>query len=247
MAKYFGVDMSKWQTGVNYEKLAKASIGGSKTKYAMLRIGASRVVDPLFPKHYNGCKDNGIYVGVYYYSTAKNLVEAKLEALWVIERLKHYEIDYPVAFDYEDKSLISLRLSADMYTQIAQEFMDTIREANYYPILYTNPDWLENRYNKSELLPKYDLWLAQYTADGKQKQYGQTMWQYGLADVGGVSGPCDVNECYVGYAKKIRELGMNKLITRYNVYGTKTVDDSNLAETEGLLKANGFTVSKKEV
>ena len=42
MAKYAGVDLSAWQTGVDYKALSKAKIQGKPLKFAILRLGYGR-------------------------------------------------------------------------------------------------------------------------------------------------------------------------------------------------------------
>ena len=217
-----GVDMSVYQTEVDYKALKAGKIGNAPVKFAMLRSSIGYSKDVMFDTHYNGCKDAGIYVGVYHWLVAQNVTQARKEAQWLVNLLKDYEIDYPVALDLEDPDLFALGLSKEKYTAIVHAFMGVLRDANYYTILYTNPDTLDNR-----LLPDvrgtYDLWLAHWVK--APAKYGQTMWQYAafgtaedvekqwataVGEVPGLKMPCDVNWCYVGYARKIRELGMNK-------------------------------------
>ena len=61
--------------------------------------------------------------------------------------------------------------------------------------------------------------------------------------VSGVNGQCDCDWAYVGYAAKIRKLGMNKPVSKYKVTGTKTVTKDKLPSAEGQLKALGFSVA----
>ena len=86
----------------------------------------------------------------------------------------------------------------------------------------------------------------------------QTMWQFGIAghelwdyskvgSVDGVTGQCDCNWAYVGYAAKIKKLGMNKPIIKYKVVGEKTVEAADLAKVQGQLKALGFSVTAEEI
>ena len=196
-------------------------------------------------------------VGAYHWLRAQNVAQAREEAQWIVEQLAPYQLDYPVALDFEDGALLALKLTKEQYTAIVNAFMSVLEKANYYVLLYTNPDCLENRLQIS-VRKKYDIWLAHWTA--KPRDYGQTMWQYaalGTAEevrkgnatavgtVEGANGPCDVDWCYVGYAAKIRKLGKNKPVERYTVTGSKTVTAGQLAQTEGQLKALGFEVTSK--
>lgn len=250
MPKYAGVDLSHWQSGVDYKALKNGKILGQKVKFAMLRSSIGLRKDDMFDEHYKGCKAAGLYVGVYHWLKAQTVAAAEQEAHYLVGLLGRYEIDYPVALDFEDADTLALGLSKAEYTAIIDAFMRILQRANYYVILYTGKYILANNLDKS-VLDRYDLWLAQYTTEGKQAQLGQTMWQYSIAGhdswdyakvgaVPGVVGMCDVNWCYVGYAKKIKELRKN--MRQYMVTATKTVSACDLEACKSQLKALGYNV-----
>ena len=107
--------------------------------------------------------------------------------------------------------------------------------------MYCNPSLLEMYADKAELL-KYPLWLAHYTDDGKQKQYGQKMWQFGTFRPAGAVGEIDGNYAYEQLGRYIRENGLNKPIIKYKVIGTKTVTKADLGKAQAQLIALGFDV-----
>ncbi len=255
--KYAGVDLSYANASVDYKALKAGSILGYPVKFAMLRLGHGTNKDRLFDTHYKGCKEAGIYVGAYQWSYAVNLAEVRKEADWAIEQLANYDIDYPIAFDFEDTNVLNAKLSKEQYTAICKTWLDRIKAANYYPMLYTSPSVIDSRLNLKDL-DDYDLWLAQYTYEGRQRQLGQGMWQFTVAGhptldyskikaVQGVSGQCDCNWAYIGYAAKIRKLGMNKPAEKFTVTGKKTVDKSDVNKTTAQLKALGFDVETVKI
>lgn len=254
--RYAGVDLSYANDDVDYNALKAGKIKGYKVKFAMLRLGHGMTKDKLFDKHYSGCKEAGIHVGVYHWSYATTPEEARREAEWAVSELAGYSIDYPAALDFEDESILNKGLSKAQYTAICKAYLDTLCAANYYPMLYCNPNVADNYINLKSL--PYDLWLAQYTSEGYQRDFGQGMWQFTVAgsptldygDVGavaGVRGQCDCNWAYIGYAAKIKKLGLNKPVVRYKVTGTKTVNKNKLNEAKGQLKALGFEVTTEKI
>lgn len=243
--KNFGIDISAWNEVTDYDKLLASTYGGKKIKYAFLRLGWLGTVDSRFKEHYKGLKDK-VYIGVYVYSYARSVEEAKREARWTLEQIKGLDITFPVVFDYEDKAVLSPKLSRAEYTAICKAFLDEIRAAGYYAMLYANPSFLESYADKAALL-KYPLWLAHYVPEGRQAQYGQKIWQFGTFRPAGVSGEVDANFAYEQLGKTIREGGLNKPLKSYVVTASKTVTEGELAETEAPLKALGFTVITKEV
>nr|DAY55159.1 MAG TPA: hypothetical protein [Caudoviricetes sp.] len=255
MAKYAGVDISYCNGSVDYKTLKKAKIDGGTVKFAMLRTSYGCNKDKLLDKHYNGCKAAGLYVGAYHWLRAQNVAQARQEAQWLVKLLSNYSFDYPIALDFEDGDLFALKLSKEQYSAIVDAFMSVLEKANYYVVLYTNPDTIRNRLTSSTLR-KYDLWLAHWTHGKTPGQYGQTMWQYAAygtssqvkegnaTDVGVVSGsggPIDVDISYIGYASKIKKLGKNQpLVT---ITATKAVKASELENTKKQLEKLGFTIS----
>lgn len=256
---YAGVDMSFYQDKVDYKELKAGKIGNAPVKFAMLRSSYGMDKDIKFDEHYKGCKEAGIYVGVYHWLVAQNVTQARKEAQWLVELLKDYELDYPIALDFEDGKLFDLKLSKEKYTAIVHAFMGVLQAANYYVILYTNPDTLDNRL-LPDVLESYDLWLAHWTRN--PRNYNQTMWQYAalgtpadvekgyataVGKVPGMDIPCDVNWCYVGYAKKIREMGKNKPAAQYDpsiVVATKYCKTAaELTAAENQLKSLGYGYS----
>lgn len=255
MSKYAGVDISRHNSDIDYKKLKAARIDGRAVKFAMLRSSYGCSKDVLLDRHYKNCKSVGLYIGVYHWLRAQSPTQAKQEAEWLCRLLRDYELDYPVALDFEDGDLFALNLTKAQYSAIIEAFMTVLEKNNYYVVLYTNPDSVRNRITP-ETLRKYDLWLAHWTHGKPPAQFGQTMWQYAsygtasdvakqyATDVGTVSGsggPIDVDICYVGYAAKIRRLGKNQAV--YIVTGTKSVIAGEVENAKAQMVKMGFEVS----
>ena len=68
----FGIDISKWQKGFNFDK-AKAE----GVEFIIVRGAYSNSKDSCFEDFYKSCKDKGIPVGVYHYSMAQTVQDAK--------------------------------------------------------------------------------------------------------------------------------------------------------------------------
>lgn len=188
-----GIDVSKWQGEINFDALKSAGV-----EFMMIRIGSGlgfgedSIVDPYFKRNIEEAKRVGIPVGIYYYSYATTKEEAKQQALWVIEQLKNYEIDLPIAFDWESWSYFnSLNLSLHDINVVASTFLDEIELAGYKGILYGSKYYLQNIWDTTE-----PVWLAHYTS--KTNYDGDyTIWQ--LCENGkveGINGAVDINVLY---------------------------------------------------
>lgn len=229
--KIKGVDLSYCQEGISFPALKQAGV-----KFAIIRAGFSTKKDVTMDKFVEDCRKYGIAYGFYWYSYAMSIEQAQAEAEKCIEVIKNLSPTYPVYFDMEEKKQIS-GLNTDTRTKMAIAFCEKIRQAGFKSGIYANPSFLENYYDKSRIVGKYDIWLAHWTNSPDRPSrynYGQTMWQWGLDKIDGYDIDGDI--CFFDYAKSAPE--------------KKTVDEladeviagkwDNGAERERLLTAAGY-------
>lgn len=134
-------------------------------------------------------------VGVYHYSYAKSVAEAKEEAKVCLGWLKGRSLDMPIYIDMEEENLTYLGKST--LTKIATEFCKTIEKAGYKAGVYANANWFKNNLNYSSLKKNYSIWLAQYSST---KDYDCDIWQYTSKYI--VNGNTfDCNICYKSFGK----------------------------------------------
>lgn len=175
-----GVDLSEHNIDVDFEKLENQGI-----EYAILRIGWRGYINPTlhidkkFEEFYRKAKETDIDIGIYFFSQAINEEEAIEEANFVLENIKDLEIDTYIVFDYEtieDRNARTNNLTRHERTNNAIAFLETIKNAGYEPMLYTNYDWIKHHYEIS-VLSDYPVWYAQYS---KKPQYRgkHIIWQY---------------------------------------------------------------------
>lgn len=229
--KIKGVDLSYCQEGISFPALKQAGV-----KFAIIRAGFSTKKDVTMDKFVEDCKKYGIDYGFYWYSYAMSVEQAQTEAEKCIEVIKNLSPAYPIFFDMEEKKQID-NLNTEIRTKMAIAFCEKIRQAGFKPGVYANPSFMENYYDKSRIVGKYDIWLAHWTnsPDYPSKyNYGQTMWQWGLDRIGGYDVDGDI--CFTDYGKKkpvekaIDQLADEVLAGKWD----------NGAERERLLTAAGY-------
>ena len=240
----FGIDLSAWNDVTDYDKLLNSTYNGKSIKFAFLRLGWYDKLDSRFMEHYNALSGR-VCIGVYLYSYARTVEAARREARWLLGQVKGLKIEFPVVFDYEDSKCLTPRLSKAEYTAICKAFLDEVRAAGYYAMLYANPSFLESYADKAALL-KYPLWLAHYVPEGKQAQYGQKIWQFGTFRPEGVKGAVDANFAYEQIGKTIREGGLNAP-AKYRLTAEKTVYAWEADEETARISAQGYSVSAKKI
>lgn len=202
-----GVDVSKYQETIDWEKVAADGV-----EFAMIRLGFRGMgtqgtceLDPYFKKNMEGAKAAGLDVGVYFFTQATTVKEAKEEAKFVIDSLKEYDITWPVVFDSEEitsyKAARANALSRETRTACAKAFMEEIKVAGYTPMLYANTRWSILKLDLAEL-SDYDFWYAYY-GDDIYYPYKFSMWQYtSSGKVDGIKGNADLNISFVDYGAK---------------------------------------------
>ncbi|NLL78971.1 MAG: hypothetical protein GX234_04125 [Clostridiales bacterium] len=202
---HLGVDISKYNGEVDFEKLKKAGV-----EFVMIRVGArgygsgQLIQDERFEENMKGASEAGLDIGVYFYSQAISDAEIKEEAQFVMDALEPYDILYPVAYDMELVSNDTARienLTRDDRTNIAKTFLDTLGAAGYKTVLYGTKEWFLLKLDMTKMTG-YDIWLSQ-EKDVPDYPYQFTMWQYTKSGkVDGIEGNVDMNISFVDYSEK---------------------------------------------
>ena len=186
-----GIDVSKWQGDIDFGKLKDAGV-----EFVIIRVGSSNgingenFVDSKFLQNIQNANVVGIPVGIYFYSYANSYDRAVSDAKWIINEIKDYKVDLPIAFDWENwSSFNDFDVSFFGLTNIAKGFMNTIKDAGYDAMLYSSKTYLENIW----LPTKYSTWLAHYT---KNTNYtgDYDFWQMcSNGRVDGINGDVDID------------------------------------------------------
>ena len=200
-----GIDVSSWQGEIDWSQVARSGV-----KYAIIRAGYRTTVsgklfeDAYCKKNIEGAINNGIYVGVYCYSTALNEKEALEEANMILDVVKGYDIKYFIAYDFENFIADGFRtdnLGADQINKNARIFLDKVKENGYTPCLYGSSSYLKDIWKMSEFTD-CATWVAHYNVDKPTYTGEYDMWQLtSNGEVSGIKGAVDINVDYTYYFK----------------------------------------------
>lgn len=190
-----GIDVSVHQKDIDWEKVAQDGI-----EFALIRIGYRGYqlgeihLDPQFQTNFQQAHKNGLAVGVYFFSQATTLEEAKEEAMFVGKTLQGATLDFPVVYDLEiahEQGRIN-SLSKLERTKNAIAFITTMKQLGYSSMIYGSTDTLDQLY-VMKYLTKYPLWIAEY--DQKVRYpYEFLIWQYtSNGHVEGITTRVDLN------------------------------------------------------
>lgn len=189
-----GIDISVWQGDVDFEKLKEAGV-----EFVIIRVGGTYgtdgeyFLDSKFEQNIKAANEVGIPVGIYFYSYADSIEKAIQDAKWVLNQIKDYKVDLPIAFDWENWSFYNeFNLSFFGLTNIANSFLNVFKVAGYEGMLYSSKAYLESIW----LETKYPIWLAHYTSKTDYEGL-YTFWQLcSDGHVDGINGDVDIDIRY---------------------------------------------------
>lgn len=205
--KKFGIDVSVWQRGMDFNKAKNEGV-----EFVIMRGMYGNAKDTEFDTNYIKAKNVGLGVGVYQWGRASNVAQAREEAQLLVEHcLKNRVFEYPIYYDVEDTIL--LNKSTRETTEIIKAWAETIENAGYFAGIYMNQSCFENDVIGNELAELYSQWRAKWTTEDK-KPNGVQMWQFGgetnLIRSNRIAGyVCDQDYAYVDFPTIIKKANLN--------------------------------------
>ncbi|MDO4157338.1 MAG: GH25 family lysozyme, partial [Oscillospiraceae bacterium] len=208
----FGIDVSEHQDNINWSHVKTDGV-----KFAIIRAGYGKELsqkDSQFENNYAGCKSNSVPCGVYWFSYAESVEEAKQEAQVCLKTIAGKTFEYPIYFDlenpYDSNGNVIYRLEKlgkKACSDIVQAFCDEIEKAGYYAGLYCSTDYL-NGYVSESVRSRYTIWCADYRGScGYTGDYG--IWQPGTGTIYGIDTEVDLDYAYQDYPNIIKNAGLN--------------------------------------
>lgn len=195
-----GVDVCSYQGEIDWQQVAAAGV-----KFAMIRVGGrgwgpegKLYTDEYAQANYDGAKAAGLQVGVYFFSQAVNVREARQEAQYVLDIIDAWQLDMPVVYDWEqipewtDPDSRTAEIDARIVTDCTAAFCEAIEAAGFEPMFYTNTHQYETLLYATEV-DRFGIWAAQYSKRLTFPYY-LDMWQYtDSGTVPGIQGDVDLN------------------------------------------------------
>ena len=187
-----GIDVSKWQGDIDFEKVKKAGCEFVIIKAAGSYIDGEMYTDPKFLENIENALKNNLKVGVYFNSDANSIDLAKQEIDYILNLIKDYDIELGIAYDWENfTNFNTFNISLHTLNEMADVFLKEATEKGYKPILYSSKYYLENIWKQN-----YPTWVAQY-ADNNTYEGEYIMWQQ-CSDgrIDGITGYVDIDIMY---------------------------------------------------
>lgn len=202
---YNGIDVSKWQGTIDWKKVRAAGID-----FVMIKAGEGTSVEETFIRNITGAKEAGIQCGVYWFANARNIDECKAEAKACLETIRPYQLEYPVVYDFEYRTLKDNPLANDKEkcTDVIYTFLEEIENAGYYSMLYSNKNFPGLYLDIKRLTDRFDFWYANYGIDAPDVSCG--MWQRSCTGkVDGILYDVDLDVSYIDYKSIMQRFHVN--------------------------------------
>ena len=189
-----GIDVSTFQGDIDWQLVKNSGI-----EFAIIRIGYGHTNDGLILdnnaiKNLTEAKNVGLKIGGYFYSYATEIWEAEEQANFIVDNLKDFKFDLPIAFDYEDWSKFNT-YNINFYdiNRVAKRFMQILEDNGFKSMIYGSKYYLNTVWNIDE----YPTWLAHYTYNTDyDKEY--FLWQFtNTGIVPGINSYVDLDILYL--------------------------------------------------
>ncbi len=211
-----GIDVSAYQGKIDWAKV-KPYID-----FAIIRCGYGNNYesqdDVYYERNARLCKELGIPFGVYLFSYATNLDDARSEVAHTLRLIKDKKLEYPVFLDVESKR--QLALPKERLTEIVNYYCEEMEKAGYYVGIYSSLNNFRRGLDTREL-DRYDKWVAEwndrFTYRGKAGMWQRTSYE----DIPGINARVDGDIAFYDYPRIIRENGLNHLTNNKYKVGDK--------------------------
>lgn len=209
--KKFGIDISVWQGDFNLEQAKREGV-----EFVILKGGGGDdglYVDRCFDENYKKAKALNMPVGVYWFSRALTINDAKAEADFFYKNcLRGKKFDLPVFVDIENRTQLSI--GKRLLTDVIMTWCNDLKGRGYYAGVYSSLSYFRSYMYDSEL-SDYPHWVAQWST---QLDYAHKdicgVWQFGgetnyirSNKVAGVT--CDQDYLLIDYPAYIKQHGLN--------------------------------------
>ena len=202
-----GIDVSQWNGPINWKKVKASGV-----TFAFIRVGGryygsgKYYIDENYRENLKGAIAAGLDVGVYFYSQAISVAEARTEAAYTMNLISGFNINLPIVMDYEyawedglTGRLYDAHLSKSAATKVINTFCATVEARGYVGMLYASKTVLTDDMNVSSISKYYPVWSALYSdTDTDTLTAKHSYWQYSdNGTVAGISRATDMNFRYI--------------------------------------------------
>ena len=177
MAEFWGLDISDYQRGIDFDAIKNAGV-----QFLILKAGytgyggdgTGKHIDSCFEDFYVKAKERNIPVGLYWYSCANTYDKGVAEAEFMLKYcIGGKKLEYPIYIDVEDRTWQANDKKG--VTDAINGFCTYLENKGYYVGVYASDiSGFKDKMNIQDI--RFDKWVARY---GSKPQYVQDygIWQ----------------------------------------------------------------------
>ena len=188
----FGIDVSRWQSDVDYNKVKAAGCS-----FVIIKAGTyykdEFVIDAKFEQNLTNAKAAGLKVGLYFYTpvTSEEILRDNVDK--ICEALGGRTLDLPVAYDMETWSRFQqYKINLQDLNGLFYAFCDQLEQHGYSGMLYNSKNKLETVWDAKD----HPVWLAHYTRETTYEG-DYILWQVNnIGRIDGINGDVDLDIFY---------------------------------------------------
>ena len=189
------IDVSKYQGLITWSKVTAST--------AIIRVGyrsgktGQICLDSMFERNISEARKCGKKVGIYFWSQALTIDEARAEADFCCDHAG--KLDLPIYLDSEgssDHKGRADRLTKDARTVTVVAFCTRVMERGYKAGVYSGQSWWKTGLDYDKL-KAYSIWVARYSTQKPSYPPRYDYWQYSSSEImDGITGRVDASVRY---------------------------------------------------
>lgn len=178
-----GIDISAHNGTIDFEQLATVE----SIDFVIIKATEGTAFkDAAFETNWLGATDAGIPVGAYHFFRFDS--PGYMQALNMLHSVRGRHLDLPLVIDIEEWTNPDNQTTTNIVGQL-NEFINTVEDAGYSVMLYTNGDGYE-RFIRGHF-DRYPLWIASLSSEPRE---GWVLWQYThRGSLSGTDSSTDIN------------------------------------------------------
>lgn len=184
-----GIDVSRHQQRVNWEKVAAMNSKGKKIRFCFIKATQGNYrSDEYFDRNWRLSKKAGLIRGAYHYFDP--LINGETQAKYFLRKYQKYEGDLPPVLDVEEEKNVSHAI----IRKEVKKWMEYVKQyTGVQPIIYTHTAFYRKVLGES--FDEYPFWVAHYHNGDEPRIYRDWhFWQHSETGyVNGIKGMVDFN------------------------------------------------------
>lgn len=179
--KVRGLDVSHYQSEINWELLRNADIQGAPVSFIFIKATEGvDILDENFNLNFYKAKESGILRGAYHFFSTKSPSEKQAEYFCKMVQLEPG--DLPPVLDVEN---LGVYKPAELRREVLTWMNIVEKHYGVKPILYTSYKF-KTSYLNDPVFDQYPYWIAHYYVDSLRYEGEWKFWQH--TDAGRISG-----------------------------------------------------------